>query len=301
MEKNKERNKKIFLGVTTLISIILFSVFVLITSFFDNKLHIWFLDVGQGDAILIQTPTKKQILIDGGLSKDTSFLLSKYVPFWDKNIETIFLTHPDADHANGLIEVLKTYEIDNFYSSFSFFDLKDFEKNSEEIGEIKKIIRNKKRKKELKNNELCDLKHTNFDGIEIWIFWPLCEEKVLDDDRNASSLVILIKYADFEALFLGDLPADYQNQLLVANYFSDIEVVKISHHGGKNGTNKSLLEKTKPDLAVISAGKDNKYGHPAEETLKILDDLKINTKRTDKDGTVEIIVDREGYRVVTER
>lgn len=301
MEKSEQRNKKIFLGVVALISIILFSVFVLIASFFDNKLHIWFLDVGQGDAILIQTPRKKQILIDGGPNKDTNFLLSKYVPFWDKNIETIFLTHPDADHANGLIEVLKTYEIDNFYSSFSFFDLKGFEKNSEEIGEIKKIIKNKKRKKESKNNELCGLKHTNFDGIEIWIFWPLCEEKVLDDDRNASSLAILIKYADFEALFLGDLPADYQNQLLAADYFSGIEVVKISHHGGKNGINRSLLEKTRPDLAVISAGKNNKYGHPAKETLEILNDLKINTKRTDKEGTVEIVVDEKGYQIVTER
>lgn len=297
MQETRNFRKKFIFPFVGLISFIIFPVLVLFSWFGDDSLRIWFLDVGQGDAILIQTPGKKQVLIDGGPGKDTNFLLSRYLPFWDRKIEAIFLTHPDADHSNGLIEILKTYDVDNFYSSFYLFQAKDFGENTDEINELKRLV--KKRKSS--GRKICGLKQAAFDKIELWLFWPLCDKETLTENRNSSSLAILLRYEEFEALFLGDLPNNYQNQLSVANYFQNIEVVKIAHHGAKNGMNKGLLEKTQPGVAVISAGKNNRFGHPHEETLKTLKELNIVVKRTDENGTVEVVVNKKGYRIETER
>ena len=238
----------------------------------DNKLHLVVCDVGQGDAILVTYKTT-QMLIDGGPNKAVLECLARHMPFYDRRIEVVLLTHPQADHLNGLIEVLKRYTVLRFERS-------DVENNTDGFRELMGLNVGRK---VYAGDEIRFMIH----DLRFKILWP--KKDLQSEEINDYSIVGKLSFGDFDALLTGDAgtiaPA------------TPVEVLKVPHHGSKYGMTKEWLEATGPRLAIISVGKRNSYGHPAADILKILSDEGIKILRTDLDGDVEIVSDGKKYWV----
>lgn len=263
------------------------------SQFNDGKLHVVFCDVGQGDGIFIRTPKGQDILIDGGPDDKILSCLNNHMPFWDKDIELMVLTHPHVDHFIGLIAVLKRYSVLSFASSLMASE-------NDAYKELLRILKEKEiERKVLKQED----KFKTEDGLTLITKWPLEEKSTLVKgaksdtyfDQNKFSLVEYLSYGKTKILLTADVDALVEDE--VAGDLGKIDILKISHHGSKTGTNKEFLETLKPELAVISVGKNNKYNLPYAKTLEVLNDLGIKTLRTDENGEIEIISDGEEWGI----
>ncbi len=269
----------------------------------DNNLHVVACDVGQGDALLIQRKTT-QILIDGGAGNRITKCLDKYIPFWDRTIEIVINTHPHADHYGGLIEVLKRYKVETFTANslnsgdIDYGVLKD-EVRSKGVKVVNPTAGMKFSIAEIK----IDILHPssnwlaeNLDGYQIGEINTLGTHasKV---DPNEFSIVAALHYKNFDCLFTGDTQEPEEHLLTQEGLLSDIEYLKVPHHGSKSGLTKELLDATTPEIAVVSDGKNNRYGHPHKETLDLLQNAHVQTHRTDQEGDVEVVSDGERYWV----
>lgn len=247
----------------------------------DKRLHLVFCDVGQGDAILVSYRTT-QILIDGGPDNRVLNCLSGNMPFWDRTIEMVILTHPEKDHLTGLIDVFKRYQIEQFVSNSVSSESLVFNKFQEAVLEERAL-------------SYAPQKGDKFlvDGVQFRVLWP--EYKVTDENwqgnsLNEISIVLELSFANFDILLTGDISSKVEEQLELA----EVEVLKVAHHGSKFSTSEDFLKKIKPRLAVISVGKD-RFGHPTEEVIRKLRDLDIRILRTDKDGEIEIVSDGQRW------
>jgi competence protein ComEC len=242
----------------------------------SKKLKVIFFDVGQGDAILI-TEGSQQLLIDGG--KDGKLLLEKmgkYVPFWDRRIETVVETHPDQDHIGGLIEIFRTYEVGSVVKTKVLSDSQTFKKLEEEIAKQQPNIIEAKNgiKLQFPNGEFADVLYP-FDTIE-----------GLQKETNASSVVVKLETANDKMLFTGDLPLQQEDELIKNNLDLAVDVLKVGHHGSKYSSGNELLKAVKAKYAVISVGRQNSYGHPNQETIQRLLQNKLEILRTDQLGDI---------------
>jgi competence protein ComEC len=266
------------------IYIILFCLFILAIIFTGiilaqkaQELKIIFLDVGQGDAILIEQGSK-QILIDGGPSGQRLLeKLGKYVPFWDRNIEMVIATHPDADHITGLADIMQNYKIGIIMQTAAVSDSQIFKKVQELIQEknIEKV--------EAQRGEKI---HLNDDAV-MEILNPGPETPISSNDTNASSVVAKLSFGDNSFLFTGDLPSEQEQALIGDKLNLNSQVLKVGHHGSKYSTSDEFLQAVNPQDAVISVGKNNRYGHPAPETLERIKNKNIRILRTDELGDIE--------------
>jgi competence protein ComEC len=268
-----------FLGL-----LILFASFVWYAVFAESKqdLTVAFLDVGQGDAILIDTAGDRQILIDGGPNKKVLSELSKILPFYDRSIDVVIATHPDQDHIGGLLDVLERYKVNlviepGLESATAVY--KGLENLIEEKG-VKKILARRGMKLALS------------DGAYLLVLFP--DRGVSGMDTNDASIVAKLVYGDTSFLLTGDSPQKIENYLasIDANRLKT-NVLKLGHHGSKTSSSETFLGYANPDYAIISAGKDNRYGHPHQETLDILKRFEIKTLRTDKLGAIIMKTDGE--------
>lgn len=267
-----------------------------ILSYPDQNLHLIFCDVGQGDAILV-VKGKNQVLIDAGPGEKVLGCLSQHLPFWDKTLELVILTHPEADHAGGLPSVLERYNVRQLVSNSLITESGIFQKLREQVATKQIPVYSPKVGDKIK-----------IEDLEIGILFPLEKQgtelvwQKLDDPKvlgievfpgnlNETSIVSLLKYQDFEALLPGDIGIEEEEKLKIG----DVEVLKIAHHGSKYSTSPGFLEKTTPELAIISVGATNRYGHPTPEVLERLRNLEIKILRTDLDGEVEIVSDGENW------
>jgi len=245
-------------------------IFNAISYFSARKdLTINFLDVGQGDAILI-SQGDKQILIDGGPSGSRIMeKLGKYIPFWDRKIEVVIETHPDQDHIQGLLDVMRNYQIGEVVESKG-------ESDTELYKKFKEIIDSKKIES-FTAEAGTEIKITDEAVLKI-----ILAETGTAKDTNSASVVTELNFGDNSFLFTGDLPSEAENK------FSDIktEVLKVAHHGSKYSTSVEFLNNVSPRDAVISVAKNNKYGHPTEEVLNRLKEKNINILRTDEMGDI---------------
>jgi len=266
----------------------------------DSKLHLIACDVGQGDAILA-VYKNTQILVDGGPDRKVLDCLGKYVPFWDREIEVVILTHPQDDHYGGLIDVFKSYQVDYFLanavdsSTQGYQVLKDLVGGSD-VGVVNPTTGTSIR---------LGLLHLD-------IVWP-SEAKILEenasekkktlgafttkDDLNTFSIVANLSLGDFDALLTGDIRQDTIEAILMTGGIHDVEYIKVPHHGSKNGLTKELVDATTPEVVVISVGKNNRYGHPNQETLDLLKTANVKILRTDEIGDIEIISDGKFWRL----
>lgn len=241
-----------------------------------QELTVNFLDVGQGDAILIQEGSK-QILIDGGPNGQVLLeKLGKYVPFWDRNIEVIIATHPDQDHIDGLIDAMNAYGVSEVIDNSAESDSQVYKKYLETIGE-KNIPR-------IKGQAGMNIKINDTANLEILYPGEILENN--PKDTNADSIVAKLTYGENSFLFTGDLSDKKEKELAGKNVDLKSDVLKVSHHGSKYATTLEFLEKVAPRDAVISVGKNNRYGHPAKEVLDRILTRGINIIRTDEAGDI---------------
>lgn len=273
---------KIILGS---LLVVLISIWAAIVRAPDRNLHLTALDVGQGDAMLIQTPNRQNVLIDGGPDNTVVEKISNQLPFYDRKLSAVILSHPHADHLFGLIEVLKRYQVEKVY-------LTGVVHTSNEYLTFLNIIKEKNIPSQ--NLKLGD--QLDFGEVELKTLWPVNDlSGQSSDNLNNSSLVLELTYRKFNALLLGDLEQDDQEAMIKEVGIGNVDVIKISHHGSSNGLNMSLLNRTQPKLTIISVGADNKYGHPAFSTVTELTSRDITVKRTDRDGDVKVSSDGETF------
>ncbi len=286
-----------FLLVFLLASLILF-VFAL-APLFDNRLHLVFCDVGQGDGILIYQK-QTQILVDAGADAKILSCLAQHMPFWDRRIEMAVITNADLDHYGGFIDIVRRYKIGAFATNMVGKNDLAFETLEKEIEKGK-----------ISTTSLNSGQTIAFAKLKIAALWPDKDQglaldtlalgsKVLgarvEEKANPFSLVLKLSYGEFDALLTGDIvpPA---TDTMAERIGGAVEVLKVPHHGSKNGLTLGMLEAASPGLAIISAGRKNLYGHPHEETLGVLREMGVKTLRTDQDGEVEIVSDGQTWFV----
>ncbi|MCD6094349.1 MBL fold metallo-hydrolase [bacterium] len=260
----------------------------------DSLLEVNFLNVGQGDSILIEMPYQNQVLIDGGPGSDVVEKIAKEMPFFDRKIEMVILTHPDRDHISGLFSILDTYKVDKvLLPNIRYFDsekrkvlYETFKRKVREQGG--KIIFGKR------GQRISFSENSRF-----LILWPIDNLKI--KKNNDYSIVSLFSFGNMDFLFTGDISKRIEPQLFPGNLeLKKIEVVKIAHHGSRYSTSEFFIKRVSPETAIISVGENN-YGHPAREVLDNLRKYGIKTFRTDENGKIKIISDGNFYEVIPER
>jgi competence protein ComEC len=243
-----------------------------------NPLQVVFLDVGQGDSILIQKGTK-QILIDGGPNgKKELAKLGKYLPYFDHEIDIVIATHPDRDHIGGLVDVARNFKIGKVVATKA-------EKDTAVFKEWKNILdfENVETLEALQGDEFF------FGGAKMEVFFPGSSIDASAGDANNKSVVARLDAAGTSFLFTGDVESLAEREILAGGENIDVDVLKIAHHGSKHSSSDEFLDATSPREAVISVGADNSYGHPADETLNKLKARNVAVFRTDEAGDVVYI------------
>jgi len=257
----------------------------------DDKLHVSFLDVGQGDAILIQTPNGQDILIDGGPDfQKINLELSEKLPFWDRTIDLVVCTQPQADHVTGLVEVLQRYEVKQVLEPGVSY-------NSSVYQEWLNIVEDKGIEYNIaRTGQEIDLGN----GIELEVLNPpqdLFEETSHDVDNNG--VVLRLTWGKVSFLFTADIREEAEFELIGQRANLRSTVLKVAHHGSETSTSAQFLAAVDPEVAVICVGAENPFGHPSPEVMeRLIDRLgKDNVHRTDEDGTIEFITDGESLWV----
>ncbi len=250
----------------------------------DDRLHVSFLDVGQGDAILIQQGTR-QVLIDGGPSSQAINLeLSRQMPFWDRTIELVILTHPDQDHLAGLVEVLKRFRVEkvldpNLDSDSPLYE--EWQRLIVERGVIKTTAR--------AGQQIVLSEAT------LTVLHPRDTPQNTDADIDNNSLVLHLRAGRVSFLLTGDIRSEAELQLIARRATLNSTVLKVAHHGSDTSTTREFLSAVDPQIAVISVGAENKFGHPNPDVVTRLEQKlgADNIYRTDHHGTILFITDGE--------
>lgn len=242
----------------------------------SDILRVYFLDIGQGDAIFIDSPTHGRLLLDGGKNRKVLTELGKLIPFADKRIDVMIESHPDADHIGGLPEVVSRYDVGLFLEP-------GVESDNSIDDELHKRIEEKNIPKLLAKRGMV----VNFgDGVKLQILFP--NQNVERWETNDASIVAKLVYGDKSLLLTGDSPIKTENILLKLDpAILDSDVLKAGHHGSRTSTSLSYAQAVSPEYAVISAGKDNTYGHPHKEVLDILQKVGSQIFNTADSGTIK--------------
>lgn len=248
----------------------------------SDILTVYFLDIGQGDAIFIDSPQHGRALVDGGANRKVLSELGKILPFADKRIDVMVETHPDKDHIGGLPEVVSRYEIGVFLEP-------GVESENTIDDELKKRVGQKNIPRLLAKKGMV----INFgDGAKLQILFPLPGQNVSNWETNSASIVARLVYGDKSFLLTGDSPIRIENVLLnLDQNLLDSDVLKAGHHGSRTSTSLPYAEAVSPEYAVISAGKDNTYGHPHKEVLGILEKVGAKIVSTAESGTIKFETD----------
>lgn len=241
----------------------------------ETRTQVYMFDVGQGDSFFIQTKNGRQMLIDGG--KDATVLgeLARVMPWGDMSIDIVLATHPDLDHIGGLDEILKRYKVDMVLTSEVGGETQEY-KNLITLIEKKDIPLYS-----VRQGMILDLSPDE----SFTILFP--DRDVRDWETNAGSVVGVFKSGERSILFTGDSPAPIE-QYLAATIPDqlDVDILKLGHHGSRTSTTVALLKVATPSLALVSAGKNNSYGHPHKEVTDLLKQFDIPFISTQEKGTV---------------
>ena len=257
-------------------------------------LEVVFFDVGQGDAILIETPQRQQILIDGGPSSAILEKLGDEMPFWDRMIDLIILTHPEHDHIAGLIEVLKKYQVENILWTGVLRDTTEFKEWQGLIQEEEAEIHIARAGQQIVWDATPNNQGSHPRRLEILYPFESLEGRVAENINNTSIIARLV-YGENSFLLTGDAYKAVEKELIEKEIEIVSDVLKVAHHGSKTSSAEEFIKEVSPEIAIISAGQDNSYGHPHQEVLETLEKYGITILRTDKDGDIKIISDGEDY------
>jgi competence protein ComEC len=260
----------------------------------DDRLHVSFFDVGQGDSILIQTPSGQNILIDGGPdSQKINLELSEKLPFWDRTIDLMVSTQPQADHVTGLVEVLQRYNVGQVLESGVSYDSSIYQEWCSFVED-----------KGIEHDVACAGQEIDFgDGVKMEVLNPpaiLWQETSDDVDNNG--VVLRLSWGNVSFLFTADIRADTELELIRQRANLKSTVLKVAHHGSDTSTSEHFLAAVDPEVAVICVGADNPYGHPHQEIIDRLTDRlgEENVYLTSTNCTIEFITDGETLWVKTD-
>lgn len=228
-------------------------------------LKVAFLDVGQGDSILIESPAGNQILIDGGPNGKVLESIGREIPFYDRTIDVVITTHPDKDHIGGIPGILRNYKVGEYFDNGAIVETatdKELKNEVEKLGIKYELAR---------SGEILDIGG----GAYLRILSPDTDPK--GSDTNKYSVVAKLYFGDTSVLLTGDAPSEIGNSL-ARTYGRELQsqILKVAHHGSRNSLSEAFLSAVSPEYSIISAGKDNSYGHPHIEILNFLN--KINSK-----------------------
>ncbi|MFY9462828.1 MAG: MBL fold metallo-hydrolase, partial [Candidatus Sungiibacteriota bacterium] len=237
-------------------------------------------DIGQGDSIFIEMPNGNQVLIDGGPSDAVLARLGRVMPFWDRSIDLVILTHPHADHITGLIQVLKRYDVGMVLTSGVNYSTPEWNEWRAllERKHIPVVIAKRGQRARFSKTAYLDIL-TPFQSF------------IGASPKNVHDAMIVSKLYDASAtaLLTGDMEKSLEYQILFFGDDIKSDVLKIGHHGSKTSTTEDFLAAVSPKIAVISVGKKNRYGHPYQQTLDTLKKFGVKIFRTDQDGDVRLM------------
>ena len=246
----------------------------------DHELRVSFLNVGQGDAIFIESPTGIQVLIDGGRDRSVLRELSTVMPWYDRSIDLVIATHPDADHITGLIDVLDRYDVGAVIESSVRGDT--------DLWRVLKgvIAAEGAARAVAMRGQMIDLGG----GARLEILFP--DRAVPQVEKNAGSIVARLVYGDTAFMFTGDSPIPIEKYVAALGGSAlKSDVLKVGHHGSRTSSSREFVEAVHPKSAVISRGCDNTYGHPHKEAIELFAELHIPTFDTCTNGRTTFISD----------
>lgn len=246
----------------------------------EGLLCVIFFDVGQGDAIYIESPSGIQMLIDGGRDSTVLRKLGHELDYFDRTLDYVLATHPDADHVAGLVDVLKRYDVEAIILSGNEGDTPVADAFvTASIAEDAQLIT-------ARRGQTIDLGA----GVVFEILFP--DRDVRDVESNTASIVAKLTYGDTEFLLTGDAPKSIEEYLVLAEgAHLQSDVLKVGHHGSRTSTSELFLAEVAPQYAVISAGQDNKFGHPHTEVTDLLFNYGVQVKSTAQSGDVVFMTD----------
>ena len=258
----------------------------------DGLLHVHFLDVGQGDSVLVVTPSGRKVLVDGGPNGDVvSQQLAEALPGWDRELALVVMTHLDEDHSHGLLRVLERFPVGTALSG-------PLPTEGAAATEWRQTLEEQSTPRvEVSAGYVIDLG----DGVELTVLNP--EPGRAPGDPNNDSLAMRLDYGESSFLLTADIEAEVEGRLVSAGLVGASTVLKVGHHGSRTSTSARFLEAVKPSVAIVSSGADNPYGHPADEVMQRLEASlgEENVFRTDRQGRIEVLSDGASIWVETQR
>lgn len=270
-------------GLTVVVIILLVRLYW--QEYHKNNLEVIFMDVGQGDSVLIKTKNNQQILIDGGNSNIVMDRLGRNLDFYDQDLDMIIATHPDADHITGLANVVDRYNVKLFLEPNSRHNTAIYTALKKSLAQKKVLIRavESRQQYDLGNNVTLDILYPNTGFVD--------QELI---DTNITSIVVKLSDGLVDYLLTGDAPIAVEESL-VKNYgqYLDAEILKIGHHGSRTATSPFFLKAVSPEVAIIQVGVNNRYGHPSQSVLDNLMELGIPVLRNDQSGDIKIVSNGE--------
>lgn len=277
-KENSPKLRYVAVAVFLILDIFIWSVVARVDR--AGFLTVAFLDVGQGDSIYIEAPNGNQVLIDGGPGASTLRALGHVMPFYDRSLDLVIATHPDQDHVGGLPAVLERMHVSNVITSENTADTGAY-------GAFEKAIRAQNIHRVLaRRRERVVLDN----GVILEILFP--DRSTAGWDTNTGSIVARLTYGDESFLFTGDSPSSIEHYLVGKDGASlKTTVLKLGHHGSRTSSSPEYLSAVDPEYAIISAGKDNKYGHPHKEVTDLLAELKIPSLSTIDKGSIIFMTD----------
>lgn len=246
-------------------------------SFRQPPTQVTFFSIGQGDSALIQTAARQNILIDGGPDRSVLTKLGSALPWGDKQLDLVVLSHPHADHVTGLTYVLERYKVGRVLMNDAVHTTPEYLRFLELVKE-KNIPVTIGR---VGQRFLLD------GGVTLEVLWPQVSFAGAQvDDLNATSIVNRVSFGQNSVLFTGDTTDANEQAMLQAGVNLKADILKVAHHGSRTSTSREFIKAAAPQVAVVSAGANNSYGHPHAELIERLNSLVPAVLRTDQDGDI---------------
>ncbi len=243
-----------------------------------------FLDVGQGDAALIEGPTGVQVLVDGGASRGVLRELARELPLFDRSLDAVVATHPDADHVGGLVDVVARYDVGTYVESGNVSDTPAYQALERELSN----------ENPARVSARAGTRLVLGGGAYADILFP--DRDVSGVESNTASIIMRVVYGDTAFMLTGDSPASIEKYLVSKGTPLTSDVLKAGHHGSKTSSDESFIKAVGPDYVVFSRGCDNRYGHPAVEIVERFKALSIPTLDTCTSGTIRFTSDGHSLR-----
>ena len=286
--------KKIIIALISLLA--LTSLILAAFCYFDNPdkiLKVNFLDIGQGSAVLIQTPYKQNILIDGG-DVDAKILrqLPKFMPFYDRRIDLMILTHPHDDHVGGLVKVLQKYQVQKIVYTGVDYDTPAYQ-------EFLQVSQSRRTPLIVIDRPQNIILGPDLNLDILYPFESLVGRQI--ENWNNTSIVAKLTYQYNRFLFTGDIENEVETELIAKNIDVASDVMLAAHHGSDTSNTQEFLDLVKPIFAVIQSGVDNEFGHPSLRVLRRLEKLGIIYFRNDLDGWVQFLSDGKKLTYTVEK